>query len=61
MGGAGIKHRVVLKRAIPDRERKVRRDDETEAASMCLENSKCRSVWPESKGDEGPDMIEING
>lgn len=43
MGGAGIKPREVLKCGIPDRKRKVKRDDETEAASMCLENSKHRS------------------
>lgn len=67
----GIRHRVArvvwrlrecfLECGIPGRERKMRRDDETGTASVCLENCKCRSVWPQSKDDEGPDKIEING
>lgn len=50
-----------LECGIPDREQKLRRDDETGTASVCLENCKRRSVWPESTDDEGPDKIEIDG
>lgn len=72
VGGVGIRHRVVrvvwrlrecfLECGIPGRERKMR-DDETGTASECLENCKRGQYGHEgqSKDDEGPDKIEING